>query len=225
VNILANPAMQQNWMLNPHLHRMGEDEDEFADVDANMEEPDFDLPSATQDLETLQMQFEQNVAMKKKERWAGQERWQGRENEEARLVNYLHPNAFMRRLQRAGVDARVEYNEHARLWLNNNSRLGRLGVTAWFRNEETERLSVRTISTLQDGVGPEWSLMYFDRYDVPTAERYRGWRTTLLHLIIANVITEEEADRAFGKPATGEVSEHYREVLQNNRARRMGVRQ
>jgi hypothetical protein len=200
VNILANPAMQQNWI---------------ADVDANMEEPDFDLPSATQDLETLQMQFEQNVAMKKKERWAGQERWQGRENEEARLVNYLHPNAFMRRLQRAGVDARVEYNEHARLWLNNNSRLGRLGVTAWFRNEETERLSVRTISTLQDG----------DRYDVPTAERYRGWRTTLLHLIIANVITEEEADRAFGKPATGEVSEHYREVLQNNRARRMGVRQ
>ena len=40
-------------------------------------------------------------------RWKGQERWQGRENIERRIVNILHPHDVMRKLQRAGVDARI----------------------------------------------------------------------------------------------------------------------
>src|SRR5437763_17164470 len=34
--------------------------------------------------------------------------WQGKENEEMRMFNILHPHAIFRKLQQAGVDARIE---------------------------------------------------------------------------------------------------------------------
>jgi len=56
------------------------------------------------------------------------------------------------------------------------------------------------------GYMPEYSIMNFDRYGVPLAERYRGWRTVLLQLILQGLISEERADKFFGKahgPASG----------------------
>jgi hypothetical protein len=179
-------------------------------------------------------------------RWKGQKRWMGRENEEMRLVNILTPVGFFRKLQQAGVDARTEAPSYyvmdidhktgkivqmkrertaGRLWLHDHNIAGRVGVSAWVWNAKKGIRERRCVTSLQDGCGPEWSLMHFDQYDVPVTERYRGWRTALLMLITKGVITEDEADRAFGPPILNAASELYREQLSDYRRLRMGLTQ
>lgn len=171
-----------------------------------------------QNIDAALDQFERNYNNEetRRQRWPGQKRWQGRENEEMRIVNLMHPYTFLRKLRSAGVDARAEEHKNARLWLNTWSRVGRIGVNSRIEGE------VKTVTTIQYPYAPEYSLMRFKHYDVPTEERYRGWRTTLLCLIVAEVITEGEAERAFG-PAVGPASEFYREQLQIHRRVRMGL--
>lgn len=197
-----------------------------------------------QNLEQLQRKHEELVERKRAERLPGQERWQGRENEDRRFVNILHPHRIFYLLRAAGVDARIEspymtvwvpdklgelkqqrvmHSATGRLWLNESSRLGRIGVNAWVRDEETGFPTARTVTTFQYPYGPEWSLFHFDQFGVATAEKYRGWRTGLLQMIVANVLTEEEVDRAFGPVVLNPASEFYRQQLQGNRRRRMGL--
>lgn len=202
-----------------------------------------DRAPSTEVLEELQLRHEQLVEAKRKERWRGQERWQGRENEEMRLVRLMHPHQVFRHLRGAGVDARIESPvvrewiigkdgkpaEHrivrntGRLWFNEGVKLGRIGVNAWVKDEITGEPTMRTVTTLQDGCGPEWSLMRFNEFGVVTAEKYRGWRTAMLHLIRANVLTEAEVDKAFGRPTLGPASQFYREQLQQFRMRKVGL--
>jgi hypothetical protein len=177
--------------------------------------------SPEQNVEWMLAQYERNVAASKPQRWQGQERWQGRENEEMRLVRIMHPNRFIELLRRGGVDARIREERHGRLWLNDFTKHGRVGVTAWVKDREGKR-EVKTVTTLQDPCGPEYSIMRFNEYNVPTNEKYRGWRTALLTLILTGVVTEEEAERSFG-PAIGEAACFYREQLKGIRRMRMGL--
>jgi hypothetical protein len=98
---------------------------------------------------------------------------------------------------------------------------GRVGVSAWVR--EDGRRVAKCITSLQWERGPEWSLMHFDNFDVPICERYRGWRTALLQLITQDVITEAEAEAAFGVVEASEASELYLSTLQAHR--RQGTKQ
>ena len=203
-----------------------------------------DRAGTQQTIEAEAELYEENYRAHHDRRWAGQERWMGREHEEARLVNIMHPHEVMRKLQAAGVDASIECavkhvwvpddktgilvlrpkaRSNARLWLADNvvylkgtseTHAGRVGVFAWDGNEP------RCITSLQYEYGPEWSLMHFGPFDVPTSERYRGWRTALLALILADVLTEDEVDKAFGPVIENEASEYYREVLYKHRERR-----
>jgi hypothetical protein len=204
--------------------------------------------STTATVEEAQRLYEVNVDASKGQKWAGQERWQGKENIEARLVRIMHPHAIFRALQRAGIDARIEsplkdvwitgkdgkpqmiqvaHNTSARLWLNDAVVRGRfhnrIGVNAWTRDDETGERKWKVVTTLQYPCGPEWSVMAFTRYNVPTEEAARGWRTAMLHLIIANVLTEEEVNRAFGPPTLGPSSLLYRQHLAEHRRKRLGV--
>lgn len=171
----------------------------------------------------------------------GQERWIGKENEERRLVNILHPHEIFRRLRNAGVDARTESPEFfirqvgndgvdtvrrvlrttGRLWLNSNSVRGLVGVNAWVRDEEMGERVARTVTSFQYPYGPEWSLFHFDKFGVATSEKYRGWRTVFLNLIIKGVLTEDEVTRAMGPVAFGSHTLYYRQQLQDCRHRRM----
>lgn len=177
-------------------------------------------------------------------RWKGQERWQGRENIERRIVNILHPHDVFRKLQRAGVDARMEAptfdvwaiddetgkpvkiqrtRATGRIWLHDESIRGRIGISARVWEPDKRQYRIKPVTWLQYPCGPEWSLMYFDEWNVPISERYRGWRTALLQMILKNVITEEEVDRAFGPVVLNPASELYRQQLQSYRARRRGL--
>jgi hypothetical protein len=175
--------------------------------------------------------YEQNLndERRKETRWQGQDRWQGRENEEARITRIMSCFEFAKRLQREGVN----------VWLNDfvicvhgenlegcvqkrgdikGCKAGQIGVNAWVSTASCR--VQKTVTTLQYMYGPEYSVMRFDRYNVPTREKYRGWRTALLVLIMNDVLREDQADEIFGPPI-GPASLFYRQQLWDYRNRRM----
>jgi len=175
-------------------------------------------------------------------RWQEQHRFMGQENEEMRTVNILSPNQIIRRLQSAGVDARLDAGEYwvdgvdhatgekikerrercqGRLWLHDFVNQGRIGISAWMIKDGVR---VRECVThLQYPWSQEWSLLQFDEYDVPNGERRRGWRTAMLELILKGVLTEAEVNRAFGPVSLNGVSQLYRERLFYHRRKMMGL--
>lgn len=197
-----------------------------------------DREGTTQTIEAERELFEENYRNAWARRWKGQERWQGRRNAEMRIVNILHPHTWIEKLQKAGVNASIEpavtwifapdeksgiltlqpkVRSTARVWLSDyviymkgtsETNAGRIGVHAWVEG------TPKCVTSLQYDCGPEWSLMRFDEFDVPTNERYRGWRTALLALITHDVLTEDEVNLAFGPVVENEASELYRETLQ-----------
>jgi hypothetical protein len=177
--------------------------------------------------------FAQNYAMSASQRWPGQERWMGKENEAMRLVNILHPHAVFRKLNDAGIDCTIEPQvtkvwdiDHktglavivertragsARFWLHDLIIQDRVGISAWVW-QDGQRVA-KYITYLQVP-GPEWSVLRFNDYDVPTSEKYRGWRTAMLALIKAGVLTEREVNNAFGPVVHNEASQLYLDALQ-----------
>jgi hypothetical protein len=203
-----------------------------------------DRPVTSEEQEGLCQKYEWNYAAAARQRWKDQQRFMGKENEAMRLVNIMHPHQIFRRLRRAGVDARIEAasfdvwvpddetgrlikvqkeRTHGRIWLADNAINGRVGVSAWIVDKDTGLRTRRQVTTLQFPYGPEWSLLYFDQYDVPITEKFRGWRTAMLHMILANVVTEDEVNRAFGPVPLHFVSLYYRQQLQTHRQRRAGL--
>lgn len=204
----------------------------------------IDRQPTTEELEGIEMRREFNYASAAPQRWHDQQRFMGRENEAMRLVNIMHPHKIFRLLRRAGVDARIEAptfdvwmpddktgrpvmvkreRSHGRLWLADVAINGRVGVSAWVTDKETGQRTRRQVTTLQYPYGPEWSLIHFDEFDVPITEKYRGWRTAMLQMIEADIVTEDEVNRAFGPVPLHSVSLHYRQQLQTHRARRVGL--
>lgn len=205
-----------------------------------------DGDSTPQMIEAEQEAYELAYAAAEPQRWKGQERWQGRENEEMRLTNILHPHEVFAKLRRAGVDARIEsptyyvwgidddtgkrvaikkQRDVGRIWLHDEAVRGRVGISAWMPDETTGRRTIKWVAALQFPYGPEWSVLNFNEWNVPINERYRGWRTALLQMILKDVITEEEVDRAFGPVTLNPASELYRKSLQHHRAMRKGLMQ
>lgn len=206
--------------------------------------PEFKPEEKVVDLEeAIGVREEQNYANAASRRWKEQRHFMGKENEAMRLVNIKSPHRVFRQLQSAGIDARIETPRFdvwlpddstgqlicvkkersiGRLWLHDDAVEGRVGVSAWVKDDNGVRVR-KHITSLQYPYGPEWSLMHFDEFDVPQTEKYRGWRTAMLHLILAGVLTEEEVTRAFGPVPLGPVSILYRQHLYHYRQKRMGL--
>lgn len=74
---------------------------------------------------------------------------------------------------------------------------------------------------VQNGWSPEYTVMGFDDHGVPLAEKYRGWRTVLLQLIMKGALTEELAHKVFGR-AVAPCAGRYNALLYNwrNRSRK-----
>lgn len=198
--------------------------------------------SSQQLIEEEARMYAENYRARAANRWTGQERWMGAENEDRRLVNIMHPNAIFRKMRDAGIDCSIEpavvkvwgidhktgltvpvqaVRSGARFWLHDAEILDRIGISAWVWQDGKQ---IAKYVTYLQVPSPEWSVMRFDEYDVPTDEKYRGWRTALLRLMQEEVLTEDEVNKAFGAPAHDVTSELYYEYLAELREKRKGER-
>lgn len=196
-----------------------------------------DRHPAAQDVETALQLHEENVLASRMQRWHGQERWAA-EFEEPRMGRILHMYDFVRILGSVGVELKL--NEWARLGRIGVNALVCEGCAQgpWAGCTEvcpaleylhvppekgksilwsvqrggTRKLVWKTVTTLHNGRSPEYSVMRFNGYEVPTNEKFRGWRTALLTLISAGVVSKGQALRAFGE-ASGEVADFYLKQL------------
>lgn len=75
---------------------------------------------------------------------------------------------------------------------------------------------LRYLGWVGEGDNAEYSSFVLGKYDVPKLER-RGWRTTLLRILLAGAISERQALRIFGQPSNGIVSKYWRLGLWNAR--------
>jgi hypothetical protein len=238
--------MPQASEIVSNLPRTGQSYDDEMNVRQSYD----NAPAYRPDVKVIDLEeaagsrFEMNYAAAAEQRIENQDRFMGRENERRRFVNFMHPHKFFRQLRRAGVDARIEApnfyvwkpddktgkliqikreRSHGRLWLHDDVIEDRVGVSARVFDLETQTWSIRPVTWLQYPYGPEWSLVNFDEYDVPMGERWRGWRTALLHLILADVITEAESVKAFGRVGLNDISVYYRKMLAHHRLRKAGL--
>jgi hypothetical protein len=143
--------------------------------------------------EELHRITEENTAGVKNFRWEKQD-----ELKIFRPGRILNAREFLRLLNRIVP---------ARFW--GISKYGLIGLQIYKPNESGDWHFVCGVQ----GTMTEYSQMYFDAHNLPTSEKYRGWRTVLLRLITGGFISEEAAHRVFGEPVGSEQSRRYREQL------------
>jgi hypothetical protein len=139
--------------------------------------------SSNQNKEELARWKEQNYDAMGEYRWCSPEEYA---DIEARIGRIMHHSEFVTRLKKIGVRCALrDHPQHDKLTLliqRNNDVLKPYEVGCWIKN----------------GFAPEFSVMGFDDHGVPLAERYRGWRTAILQLILKQVLSEEQAHKEFG---------------------------
>lgn len=108
------------------------------------------------------------------------------------------------------------------------NRLRKIGLKCWYRDHPQPRKLTLLVQKnggllppevgcwVQSGFMPEYTVMGFDDHGVPLAEKYRGWRTVLLQLILKGMIKEKIAHRTFGV-AESPVAGRYNATLQTFR--------
>lgn len=122
-------------------------------------------------------------------------------NVEERTGRVMHSSEFIKRLMSAGVKCHYKQHPH-------KDKL----TLIIMRNNVTE-----VGCWVQAGNMPELSIMNFDEQGIPLAEKFRGWRTCLLQLILKSVITERKADKIFGAPKKTAAFHRYNALLQSFR--------
>lgn len=74
------------------------------------------------------------------------------------------------------------------------------------------------VCAVQVGYMHEYSTVWIDKHGLPLNEKWRGWRTVLLRLILKGFITEVQANQVFGE-SSGPSARRYREQLYGFRNR------
>jgi hypothetical protein len=144
---------------------------------------------------------ELNLAARKKFRWENQDELKAK-----RTGRILHMNEFLGKLRSTGLNC----------WYTDKGGMaGTLGLYVSKNGIPTY------IGFVQVPLMQEYEELHFDRFDVPLGPKRRGWRTILLKLIDAGFLTETEAHKVFGEPASGPVSRRYREYLKYIRNRKV----
>lgn len=138
--------------------------------------------------------------------------------EVAKEYQWLTPDEY------ADVEARVGIPmNHAELI----SLLRKAGIQCYYRaHVHPDKVSLLVVDKQGQfdnacwatyGYMPELSMMNFDHHGAPLAERRRGWRTVLLQLILKGYLTEEKANKVFGKPDVTPQYHRYNSILQSFR--------
>lgn len=175
-----------------------QDKRSLAEVEA-FAASDRYIKSTQETTEKYHQLHEENVEAVSAYRWEYQEEF---DDIEGRIGTILHENELVSRL-----------NKLLLVSVNPRIRRGMRGLAAMKGGR------MEYCCAMQAGYMPEYSLMNFDDHGLPTAEKYRGWRTVLLRLIMQEFIAEELAHGEFGFP-TGPAGQRYRRVLWRYRNRR-----
>ena len=119
-----------------------------------------------------------------------------------RIGRIMHNVVFINLLRKAGV----------KCWYRDHPQAGKITLIVQRRD-----LPAEVGCWCQAGFAPELSIMRFDSHGVPLAEKYRGWRTSLLQLILKGVISQKDAEKAFGKTPVTPAFHRYNATLQSFR--------
>lgn len=164
---------------------------------AEYAEKRHDGPVDSQTQEALAQSKEINNAIAKDYQWLTPEEYS---DYEARIGKVISHAEFITRLRNSGIHCHYKQHIHpdkAVLYISKDG-IQEAELGAW----------------VQIGQMPELSLMNFDDHGVPLAERRRGWRTVLLQIILKGFITEEKANKIFGKPRNDAAFTRYNSTLQ-----------
>lgn len=124
-------------------------------------------------------------------------------NEVARKVNPIGSRDFILTLRKNGV----------RCFTIDNGMPQTVGLWAMRPNDPNPRY----ICYIQIPAMYEWSLLRLDEHNLPAGERFRGYRTVIVQLIVKQILTEKKAHQIFGKPTESINGRRYRETLFNFR--------
>lgn len=155
-----------------------------------------DTKPSSQSSEELARLREGNEEVAREYQWATPDEYQ---NVEERTGKVMRHDEFITLLRKAGVSCWYTTHVHAdKLVLLTARDGGPREVAAW----------------VAFGFMPELSILNFDDKGAPLAERRRGWRTVLLQLILKGVISEDKANKIFGKPKLTASFARYNSTLQ-----------
>lgn len=156
-----------------------------------------DAPVSSQTQEVLAESREINEDIAKQYQWLDPKDYA---DVEARIGRVMSHAEFITKLRQAGVTCYYVQHPHIDK------------VTLVYQPNGVEQSEVAC--WLAHGQMPELSIMNFDQYGAPLAERRRGWRTGLLQIILKGIITEEKANEIFGKPRNDKAFDRYNSTLQ-----------
>lgn len=156
-----------------------------------------DEKPSNQALEELHFQREMSNDLAKQYQWLTPEEYAEVED---RIGIVMHSSEFITKLRSTGLQCWYQEHPHpdkAILIVQKGSSPREVGC--W----------------VQQGQMPELSIMRFDSHGAPLNEKRRGWRTCLLQLILKGFLTEEQANKAFGKPRQTQAFDRYNTTLFN----------
>lgn len=178
-----------------------------AEVAAYAEKHYKDAPISSETQEVLAENKEINEDIAKQYQWLNPKDYA---DVEARIGRVMAHSEFITLLNKTGV--KFFYRQHP-----HKDKLTLL----WQPNCQSD---LQVACWVQYGQMPELSIMNFDQYGAPLAERRRGWRTPLLQIILQGIITEEKANEIFGLPRQDKAFDRYNSLLYGIRNNKIAVK-
>jgi hypothetical protein len=187
-----DPLTAYDWEMADHFSA-----DLAADIAEYAKRVDDHTDDSTK--EELARRKEENAASVVEYQWVTPEEYA---DAGARKGRIMHSSTFINKLRSSGLNC----------WYRYHAQPGKITLVYQVTPMKTD-----VGCWVQFGFMPELSIMDFDEHGVPLAEKYRGWRTPLLQLILKGAISEREADRIFGRPKVTEQFHRYNSLLQSFR--------
>jgi len=166
----------------------------MAEYAANVS--DAEASSETKEQLARQEELSENVA--EQYRWVTPEEYK---NEGDRIGRIMHSCVFLNNLKKAGVNC----------WMRQHPQAGKITLVV---QRTGKNVAPEVGCWCMAGFAPELSIMRFDEHGIPTTEKFRGWRTCLLQLILKGIISESKAEEVFGKAPTTPAFHRYNRTLQ-----------
>lgn len=155
-------------------------------------------------------QREKNYRAAGKERWEKQ--WEWMESDECRSGRMLHSSEIYGFLKRA----------NPRLFFMDGNIADDISIFLTYGTPQPDLNgnTFRYTGYMPQGWLPEFSLIEYGPQDQPVRERKRGWRTVMLRMIKAGIVTEDQVNEVFGR-AYGVGAAPYNRQLQAHRSQNL----